>query len=94
MEEDNRLWEKLEEIERGDDMPYITSVERIGIKKGALENSREMVLEALEVRFGEIPQEITELINSLDDVNKLKILHRQAIKCASLDEFKRLLDKK
>jgi len=32
-------------------MPYITSAERIGIEKGMLSEAREMVLEALDIRF-------------------------------------------
>ncbi len=33
-EEDNLIWEEIKEIEEVNNMPYITSVERIGMKKG------------------------------------------------------------
>ena len=69
-------------------MPYITSVERIGIKKGF----SEMVLEALDERFGEVPDVVSNAIDQIDDRDKLKSLLRQAIRCSSLEEFKKSLD--
>lgn len=39
-------------------MPYITSVERIGIQKGMLQNAREAVLDALEARFATVPSAV------------------------------------
>ena len=77
-------------------MPYITSVERIGmqkgIEKGLLEEGREMVLEALDERFGEVPDDVSNAVTKIEDRDRLKSLHRYAIRCESLDEFKKQLD--
>lgn len=83
--------ETLAQYEEGKKMPYITSIERIGIKKGILQNAREDVLEVLETRFVEVPQTIVEVINGLEDASILKILLRRAITIGSLEEFKEIL---
>ena len=72
-------------------MPYITTAERIGMKKGLqqglLEDAREMVLEALEERFGEVPLGLVEQVQSISDRAFLKVLLRRAIRCEGLDTF-------
>ena len=77
-------------------MPYITSVERIGIEKGLeqgmLTDRREMVLEALDERFGEVPSSISDVINRIEDKDMLRQLHRQAIGSTSLEEFQQSLN--
>jgi len=91
IEEEELFWETLKKVESEKKMPYITSVERIGIKKGikegALKKSREMVLEALDERFGKIPPEITKKLKSIKDEDKLRIALRRAISSKSLEEF-------
>ncbi len=72
-------------------MSYITSVERIGIQKGlqqgALAEGREMILEALEERFGEVPPPVSDAIHQIEATDRLRALLRQAIRSASLEEF-------
>ena len=87
-----------EEIAREEEvkgMPYITTAERIGIRKGIqqgmLEEAREMVLEALEERFGIVPEDVEERVRGIGDRDTLKQLHRQAIRCDSLEEFREKL---
>jgi len=63
-----------------------------GIEKGLLEEGREMVLEALDERFGQVPDDVSNAVAKIEDRDKLKILHRQAIRCASMDEFRKSLD--
>ncbi|MBF0294481.1 MAG: DUF4351 domain-containing protein [Magnetococcales bacterium] len=56
-------------------MPYITSVERIGMRKGRLEGLREgkaeMLLDQLQERFGLVPESIQQQVTSapMDDLN-------------------------
>jgi len=104
-----RLPEELEEVyheeiikdEEVKAMPYITTAERIGMKKGMeqglqqgmLEEAREMVLEALEERFGEVPSDVEKAVREIKDRDTLKRLHRQAIRCGSLEGFRKILDK-
>lgn len=71
----------------GEKMPYMTSWERIAMRKGILERSRESVLEVLEERFGEVPEEVKGKIESIEDTEKLKSLNRQAVRVTNLSEF-------
>jgi hypothetical protein len=41
----------------------------------------------LEVRFGEVPTEISQKINSIEDPEVLKTLHREAIAIESMEQF-------
>ncbi|MBU1614835.1 hypothetical protein KJ693_05915 [bacterium] len=114
-EEEDLIWEEIKELEEVKKMPYITSVERIGMKKGReqglqegmqqgiqqgmqqgiqqglLEEGREMILEALDERFKEIPSFISNAVNRIEDRDLLKSLLRCAVRCASLEEFNRHL---
>jgi len=58
-----------------------------GRVEGRLESVREDVLAALEVRFGAASLAFRETMERIDDLAKLKRLHRQAILAASLEEF-------
>ena len=68
-------------------MPYVTSIERFAMEKGKLENAQDMILDALEAKFGSTPQEIKENILLLDDHTKLKKLLREAVLSQDLNEF-------
>jgi len=86
-------------------MPYITTAERIGIRKeleegkkqgleqglqqGMLEDAREMVLEALEERFGVVPSDLEETVRAQKDREVLRKWLRLAIRAGSLEEFRR-----
>jgi len=99
-DEEKIVWEEIKELEEVTGMPYITSVERIGmergieegLQRGLLEDGREMVLEALDERFSEVPSFISNTVNQIEDRDMLKFLHRHAIRCVSLEEFKQVLD--
>ena len=81
-------------------MPYITSVERIGraeglqegLQEGAQQEGQQMVLDALDERFGELPESVSEAIHQIQDLAQLRLLHRQAIRSESLEEFQRSLN--
>ena len=70
------------------DMPYITTAERIGMRKGILEEAREMVLEALEERFGVVPEDLEEVVRGQKDRDELRRWLRLAIRAGSLEEFR------
>jgi len=77
-------------------MPYVTSVERRGfeqglqqgLQQGQLQEAREMLLEAVATRFGEVPQDVTAAVQRLETVEPLRGLLRQALTCASLEAFR------
>ncbi|MDI6794535.1 MAG: hypothetical protein QME81_16990 [bacterium] len=103
-EDEELIGEEIKQLEEVKKMPYVTSVERIGIKKGLqqglqqglqrglLEDSREMILEALDERFGEAPFFVSDAVNRIEDRDVLKLIHRRAIRCASLEEFEQALN--
>ncbi|MBF0475517.1 MAG: Rpn family recombination-promoting nuclease/putative transposase [Deltaproteobacteria bacterium] len=58
-----------------------------GIQQGVLIKAREDIVEGIEIRFGQVPNEITESISELSDMVLLKALHKQAILAKNIDEF-------
>jgi predicted transposase YdaD len=58
-----------------------------GLQEGALIRARESVIEALEIRFGEVPFSLRERIIGLDDLSALKTELRRAITVPNLDQF-------
>lgn len=80
-------------------MAYVTGLERISIKKGMqkgmekgmekgrLESAQESILEALDVRFGPVSQELRSRIHSVSDIEECKKLHRCAVSAATLEDF-------
>ncbi len=84
--------QEIRNFEEDLQMPYVTSVERLARQEGVLQQKREDVIEVLEVRFEELPNELIQKINQIEDLELLKTLHRQAITIGSLDDFQGLLE--
>ncbi|MFM7369419.1 MAG: transposase, partial [Sphaerospermopsis kisseleviana] len=82
---------ELNRYEEGKRMPFLTSFEIDGIRQGSLQTSRENVIEILEIRFGNVSDDLKNQINSLEDLQLLKSLHKQAITIASVEDFEQLL---
>ncbi|MEQ8382316.1 MAG: transposase, partial [Coleofasciculus sp. A1-SPW-01] len=93
--EEERLWQEIQTLEEERKMPYITSVERIGIRKGleqglekGLQQGRqEDIVRILELRFEYIPQELRELIGKIEALEVLGTLLVQAVTTQSLEAF-------
>ena len=62
-----------------------------GLQRGLIEEAREMVLEALQERFGVLEGSLVEQVESIRSRELLKGLHRMAIRCADLEEFREAL---
>ncbi|MBF0497539.1 MAG: DUF2887 domain-containing protein [Deltaproteobacteria bacterium] len=60
---------------------------RQGIRQGILQKAREDILEILEVRFGRVPQEVTDVTNELTDLSRLNVLLKRAALVGGIDEF-------
>ena len=95
-EMEESFWAEMRQYEEGKKMEYVTSVERIGIKKGIqqgiLQSTREAVIDILELRFEVVPESIVNRLNEINDPSILKILHRKAVKANSLEEFEQIID--
>ena len=80
-------------------MPYVTSIERLGIQqgiqqgiqRGTLANAREDVIEILEVRFERVPDAVAKTIGGIDDLSTLKTLHKKAVTVGSIEEFESII---
>jgi len=91
------------EYEARKHMPYITSIEEMGRQEGRQEGRREgrqeglregvinarqkAVLDALEVRFGEVPAAIREQLELIREEARLRSLLKAAIQTNSIEEF-------
>jgi hypothetical protein len=82
---------ELSHYEEEQRMPYITSIERSGIAKGTIQNARESVIEVLETRFENLPENLTNTLNQINDIQQLKQLLKRAILIDSLPSFESLL---
>lgn len=80
--------QELNQYEEEKRMPYITSVERMGMEKGM----RESVIDALEIRFENVPSELVDEISQIQDTSLLKNLLRQAITLDSISDFQDYLN--
>jgi predicted transposase YdaD len=58
-----------------------------GREDGRIEERRQSVLEALDLRFGPIPDGLRDSLNAIADPEKLRTLLRAAIVSDSLDSF-------
>ena len=79
------------EYEEKSKMPYVTSVERVGIKKGELRTLREALIEVLHARFGDLPPTLTAAINAIADPVLLKKLLKLSITTPSPAVFEESL---
>ncbi len=96
---DREFWEDFYELDEVKNMPYISGFEKMLLKKGREEGKKEgliegmllgaqeMVLEALEERFGSVHDAIVKAIKGINKKEVLKPLLRTAIRAKGLDEF-------
>ena len=72
---------------------YESSVVQYFTEKALERGSREFLLDVLALRFQpEAVQRLATRIEAIDDVQRLKQLHRAAIQVPTLEDFRHLLD--
>ncbi len=90
------FWQEISQYEEKEKMPYISSVERIGIEKGKKEGWREGLWETIEMRlsikFGENGIKLMSVIRSLEDTDRLNIIKETVKKSNNLAEIEALLN--
>ena len=67
--------------------PAYEIIKEEGIREGLQQGMRQMLLETLEVKFETVPLRLMRQINEIQDTEALKMLHRQALKSSSIEEF-------
>ena len=93
------FWQELRQVEEAHRMPYVTSVERLGIQQGLeqglqqgqLLEARAMVLEAVAAQFGAVPEDVATAVQRVESRDTLHTLLRQAIACPTLEAFRTAL---
>ena len=93
---------ELDHYEEQQKMRYITSIEQKGIEKGLrqgleqgleqeLKTSRKYILDVLILRFQQIPEDIENNLQQIDDLSVLSLLHKEAITVESIPLFVKVL---
>ncbi|OPX25764.1 MAG: hypothetical protein B1H02_00625 [Candidatus Latescibacteria bacterium 4484_107] len=85
-EQERLVYEELHREEEKT-MPYVTNWERFAMEKGMQQGMQQMVLEALEERFGRIMPRLSEQIRVKADQEGLQKLLRLALRAGDLEEF-------
>ncbi|MFN9613970.1 MAG: hypothetical protein ACK55Q_00525 [Dolichospermum sp.] len=77
-------------------MPLVTNIERRAIEKTRKETQKETrkqdITKLLQVRFGDIPENLVTSINQIDDTSFLQQLLLSTISVSSLEEFVQLVN--
>jgi hypothetical protein len=60
--------------------------------QGVIHQAREGIVDVLTVRFETIPSKILETIQAIDEIEIMKILHKQAVTSSDIDEFEEVLE--
>jgi hypothetical protein len=95
LEEYNALREEVEKmpivIDFENDPAYKKGLDR-GLIQGLVQEAQELVVEALEERFGSVPVSVKKKVLAIEDREVLKALHREAIRARSLRAFQKKLE--
>ena len=88
---ERRFDELLAEYEEEKKMPYVTSIERLGIQRGIqqgmVRDAQESVVDILEARFQRVPRAMVRMIRGIEDAPALKALRRRAAVVGSPKEL-------
>jgi hypothetical protein len=85
------FWREVTQLQEDRRMPYITSIERIGIKKGIKQGLLEAIELGLRLKFGDEGLEILPEISEIEDVEQLKaIISGLLTTVNTLDELRQL----
>ena len=63
-----------------------------GLKKGRRESAQEMVLDTIFDLFGNMPIDMIDKVKSVTHFDLLKTIHRQALKCKDIEQFRDALN--
>jgi hypothetical protein len=90
------FWQEIYKYEEVNLMPYVLSIERIalkeGIEQGMQQEGQRLLIQTLNIKFEAIPVSLIDKINSISNTETLEMLHRHAVLCSSLEDFKKKLN--
>ncbi|MGE0082850.1 MAG: hypothetical protein AB7S75_00370 [Desulfococcaceae bacterium] len=88
---EKQFQDELTQITEEKKMPYVTSIERLAKKEGMLQTAKEMLLDVVSARFRSVPEDVLHVIGSINFIETLRSLIRQAAVCENLDDFRKTL---
>ena len=83
---------KLANYQEERKMPLVTNIERRAIEKTRKETRKQDIIKLVQVRFGDIPENLITSINQIDDTSFLERLLVSTISVSSLEEFAQLVN--
>jgi hypothetical protein len=84
--------EKLTNYQEKLKMPLLTNIEQRTIEKTTKQTRKQDIIKLLQVRFGDIPENLVASINKIDDTSFLEQIFVSAINVSSLEEFAHLVN--
>ena len=87
------FWQELSEYEEGRKMPYVTSVERIGMKKGMQQGGLSLLCLLIAERFQFGADTARPMFEGLN-IEAIEDLGKRFLHAKSLDEMRRWADEK
>ena len=85
---ENQFDNELSAFEEERQMPYVSRFER----RTTLKTRQDDIIDALEVRFGAIPEAIKNQVATLQDSDQVQALFKKAILVESIEDFQSLLN--
>jgi len=83
--------ERLNRYEEETRMPLLSNMELRGLEQGTRQTARDSVITVLRVRFGEVPTQLTDTLNNIEDLPLLKQLLERAVNVNSMTEFQQFI---
>jgi hypothetical protein len=80
--------EKLANYQEERKMPLLTNIERRTIEK----TTKQILIKLVQVRFGDIPENLMDSINQIDETSFLEQIFVSAISVNSLEEFAQIVN--
>ncbi|MGK7875401.1 MAG: transposase [Xenococcaceae cyanobacterium] len=76
--------EEIRRYEEENQMRYVTSIESLA--------REDDIIDILETRFEDVPSELVEMLDRINDASQLKMLLKRAVTIGSLSEFRELIE--
>ena len=90
---DDRKSKEILEIAGGTTMPTLAQIwTEEGRQEGMILGEQEMLIDTLEVKFGQVPVHVVEKIQAVVDRDRLKFLHRTVFSIQTMLEFEQKIN--
>jgi hypothetical protein len=84
--------EKLVNYQEERKMPLLTNIEQRAIEQTTKQTLKQNIIKLMQVRFGNIPENLVASINQIDDTSFLEQIFISAINISSVEDFAQLVN--